>query len=301
LNLVFVTLLNSSYLLQGLALVDSIVKNYPESKVYVAPLDHFTMQAFANKYQKNKNVLIDGGTIRESYERRLKNHEKVNEVIFSLKPVLIEKALKNIQGDMYIYCDADLFFFSRFELDNIQEDIVLTEHIFRSELAEYIRNGRFNAGFVGFSNSPSSIACLNWWIKKCQESTAHDIENGVLGDQKYLERFSELTSSIRVIKSATMNQSVWMFDKESEIGKGPMIDGKEVNTFHFHRLKPYKFFFKTGINQYGKLKCRKLLYRHIYLPYLRELSSNRSILKGLIFSTPRIKLSDFKRFEWSIK
>jgi hypothetical protein len=287
--------------LQGLALVDSIAKIYPESTVYVAPLDDFTKQAFAHKYEEVKNVLIDSGTIREEYERRLRNHEKVNEVIFSLKPILIEKALKNVKGDMYIYCDADLFFFSRFDLDSTQEDIVLTEHIFRSELAGYIRNGRFNAGFVGFSKSPSSIVCLNWWIKKCKESTAHDIENGVLGDQKYLERFSELTSSIRVIKSPTMNQSVWMFDKGSEISKGPMIDGKAVNSFHFHRLKPYKVFFKTGINQYGKMECRKSLYRHIYLPYLRELSSNKGILKGLILSTPRIKLSDFKRFEWSIK
>lgn len=300
-NSVFVTLFNSSYLLQGITLVDSLLKNYPESRIYVAPLDDFATQILIDKYIQTENVLLDSGTIREEYERRLRNYEKVNEVIFSLKPVLIKRAMRSLNGDMYFYCDADLFFFSRFDFDKVQEDIVLTEHIFKLELMEYVKNGKYNAGFVGFSKSPSSIICLNWWSQKCKESTAHDIENGVLGDQKYLERFSDLNSSIKVIKSPTMNQSVWMIDGKSDIRKGPVIDGKKISSFHFHRLKPYKFLFKTGINQYGKTDCREFLYKFIYLPYLEKLAYTRDNLGDLGLSNPKIKLSELKRFEWSLK
>jgi len=299
-NVVFATLFNSLYLLQGVALVESLIKNYPESKILISSLDDLTSATLFQKFKRCKNVFIDNESIRENYERRLRNLEKSNEVIFSLKPILIEDAMKSLQGDMYFYCDADLYFFNRFNFDAISEEIILTEHIFKSELFEHVKYGQYNAGFLGFSKSPSSLACLTWWAKKCKESTANNIENGIMGDQKYLEKFFEFTPSIRVIKSPTMNQSVWMLDQKLNISQGPMIDGNLVSSFHFHRLKPYKRVFKTGINQYGKVKGRRKLFKAVYQPYLIQLRSHKDIIKMLDLSSPRIKIAELKRFEWSI-
>jgi len=299
-NVVFATLFNSSYLLQGVALVESLIRNYPESKILISPLDDLTSEILFQKFKSSKNVFIDNETIRQSYERRLRNLEKINEVIFSLKPILIKNAMKSLQGDMYFYCDADLYFFNRFNFDSISEEMILTEHIFKSELFEHVKYGQYNAGFLGFSKSPSSMACLTWWAKKCKESTANNIENGVMGDQKYLERFFEFTPSIKVIKSPTMNQSVWMLDQRLTISQGPMIDGNLVSSFHFHRLKPYKRVFKTGINQYGKAKGRSELFREVYQPYLIQLRSHNDVIRVMGLSSPKIRFAEFKRFEWSI-
>ena len=52
-SLVFATLFNSAYLLQGLALVDSLMEKYPESKIYLALLDDLTISTFREKYSGN--------------------------------------------------------------------------------------------------------------------------------------------------------------------------------------------------------------------------------------------------------
>ena len=124
-ELVFATLFDSAYLLQGLALIDSIIKNYSESRVYLALLDELSIITMKEKYGDNPRVFFDNGDIRNECEFRVRNFEKRSEVIFSLKPTLIERAMSEIKADMYFYCDADLYFFNRFEFDYIKEDIIL--------------------------------------------------------------------------------------------------------------------------------------------------------------------------------
>ena len=91
-SLVFATLFNSAYLLQGLALVDSLMEKYPESKIYLALLDDLTISTFREKYSNSKRVIFNNSSIKENYEKRISNSEKTSEVIFSLKPDLISYA-----------------------------------------------------------------------------------------------------------------------------------------------------------------------------------------------------------------
>jgi hypothetical protein len=299
-SLVFATLFNSTYLLQGLALVDSLIKKYPESKIYLALLDELTISTFRKKYPNSSRVIYNNVSIKKNYEKRIRNSEKLNEIIFSLKPDLISEAMLNVEGKMYFYCDADLYFFNRFNFENFTEDVFLTEHLFKNDLAGHSVYGKFNGGFVGFSKSLDSLNCLEWWKTRCRESTAHDPLSGIVGDQKYLEYFPNLVPSINIIKTPSMNQSVWMFDDSVSVLDGPRVNGQLVHSYHFHRLKTFKILFKTGINQYGRIKNRPDIYRFVYKPYLVELDKQRGFVEKIDLKTPKFKLHEFKRFEWAL-
>ena len=206
----------------------------------------------------------------------------------------------NVEGEMYFYCDADLYFFNRFDFENTTEEVILTEHLFKDELVDHLVYGKFNGGFVGFSKSLDSLNCLKWWQTRCRESTANDPLRGIVGDQKYLEYFPELVPSIKIIKTTSMNQSVWMFDNNSSVLDGPKVDGQLVHSYHFHRLKTFKKLFKTGINQYGRIKCRSDIYEFIYKPYLVELDKQRGFVEKINLKTPKFNLRELKRFEWAL-
>lgn len=299
-SVVFATLFSSAYLLQGLALVDSLIEKYPESKIYLALLDDFTISTFREKYSNSSRVIFDNSSIKKKYEKRIRNSERISEVIFSLKPDVISEAMLNVKGEMYFYCDADLYFFNRFNFEKLTQDVVLTEHLFQNNLAGHSVYGKFNGGLVGFSKSLDSLKCLEWWKNKCRESTAHDPLKGIVGDQKYLENFLDLVPSIKVMKTPSMNQSVWMFDDDSCVSNGPKVNGQLVYSYHFHRLRPFKFVFKTGINQYGNIKCRPDVYKFIYKPYLIELEKQKKSIKTIDLKFPKLNLREFKRFEWSL-
>ena len=298
-TLVFTTLFDSTYLLQGLTLVDSIFANYPESRIYLAPLDDLSGKEAMRRYRNNDRVIFDEGLIRENYEAGERNCKNRGEVIFSLKPLLLSKAMNRVDALKFFYCDADLYFFNRFEFGEIQEEVFLSEHIFAPRQSSHSINGKYNAGLVGFSKSPEAIRCLDWWTLKCKESTRHDPQNGIVGDQKYLEHFSELTSSIRIVRSSSVNQSVWMLDNNTNVGSGPTFDGQFVSSYHFHRVRPFKLIAKTGINQYGKLSCTKDLFNFVYKPYLAKLSENRKLMANDGLKKPSFKLIDLKPFEWA--
>lgn len=299
-SLVFATLFNSAYLLQGLALVDSLIEKYPESKIYLALLDDLTISTFREKYSNSNRIIFNNNSIKENYEKRISNSEKISEVIFSLKPDLISQAMLNVEGEMYFYCDADLYFFNRFNFENITEDVIVTEHLFKDELVDHLVYGKFNGGFVGFSKSFDSLNCLEWWKTRCRESTANDPLRGIVGDQKYLEHFPKLVPSIKIMKTTSMNQSVWMFDNNSSVLDGPKVNGQLVYSYHFHRLKTFRILFKTGINQYGRINCRSEIYKFVYKPYLVELDRQRGFVKKINFKNPKFNLRELKRFEWAL-
>lgn len=298
-RIVFTTHFNSSYILQGVSLIDSIIRVYPEHKIYVSLLDDLSEKIVKEHYRDYSNIFFDHGLIRKILEKRLKNNGKLSEIIFALKPLLIRAAMDRIQADKYFYCDADLYFFNKYQFNTGTEDIFLTEHLFCNSLQSHLVYGKFNGGLIGFSKTPDAVKCLEWWAERCEESTQNTPEKGIVGDQKYLETFPSIAKNHKSVKSLALNQSVWTFDNSSLVQEGPIINGVLVDCYHFHRIKIFKRVFKTGINQYGRFKTRREVFNYIYKPYLEKLAMNRDILGQTIGAKQGFSLSDIKRFEWT--
>ena len=282
-----------------MGLVDSILRHYPDSKLYVAPLDDYSLRIFESRYKDVPAVIIEDGRIRKEFEQKNRDSGKAAESIFSLKPKLIENAIATEPADYYIYCDSDVFAFRKFDFHSVDADIILSEHFFCKNLEGYAKYGKFNAGIIGFSRTPDSIKCLLWWKKKCDESTAIDPSQGIVGDQKYLEEFPNIADSTRVLKLKTFNQSIWTFESDTKISNGPSIDNSGVFFYHFHRVRFFRFIVTTGINQYGNRFDRKKVFEEIYVPYFKQIAVNKGLVMPMLKRLPKIRRNMLKRYEWN--
>ena len=298
----FVTFCTSDYLIQAASLIDSIINVHEESIVYFVGLDKLSKNTIAQKHLFNKNIkVIDFGTLDDLIEEKQISERPFKEKIFALKPVIISKILDFIPEENFlIYCDSDLFFYRKFSSSDGMKSILLTKHKFANHLSKHQTYGIYNAGLVGFRNNEVGKSILEWWKIRCLESTDLQNKDGIYGDQKYLEYFSNLTDEISIEDNYAINQGMWSISSDELILSGPKICNQELQCFHFHGLKLSKFLIKTGISRYGKLRNEKDIFKYIYQPYLEVLRQNKKYGKSKITIPVRWLSKGLQKYEYRI-
>ena len=138
---------------------------------------------------------------------------------WSLKPVF----LKFLLGDheKVLFVDPDVFFFgnSDFLFDLLDDNnVLLTPHwesfdpnVNPNGFVRNIKNGFFNAGFVGVSRS--GIPAIEWWSKMCIFKCEIDPWNGVYVDQGYLSLIPAYFDNVKIIQHKGCNVADWNIDQ----------------------------------------------------------------------------------------
>lgn len=131
------------------------------------------------------------------------------------------------------YCDADIFFlkspdsiFAEFEASGC--GVLITEHGYAPEYDQTPTSGRYCVQFLPV-NRELGEPILHWWRDQCIDWCFARFENGLFGDQKYLELFSSVSpGSVYPIASDCRFQAPWncSFFKFSD-----------ATIFHFHGLR----------------------------------------------------------------
>ena len=144
-----------------------------------------------------------------------KYHSKLDELRWSLKPVLLSKLLS--QFDEVIYVDNDIHFFNDFSFlfdDLKQHSILLTPHDYPRSPKEdqnwfeaNFRVGLFNAGFIGVNKN--AINVLNWWGEACLYRCEKNYWRGLFDDQKYLDLIPIMEESCKIIHHKGCNVAAW--------------------------------------------------------------------------------------------
>lgn len=282
----FVTFFSKEYAIYGLTLIDSILSLHKDSLMMAMPLDQESNEILKRKSTGSSRlrILDSVETVRKIEEYREEGRSKA-EAIFTVKPLIMEIAIKNIDwGDFIFYCDADLYFFKQMpsSIGIKNRVVVLSEHLFRTSLSSYLQYGKFNAGFVGIRHNHDGLSVLEWWKNKCIESCSKEVKADSFADQKYLEQIASFESRIEVISSKAINQSLWMIDRKSRISKGPQIDGEEIICFHFHGLKAFTTAVAPDFLRYGKLHQSRKVLNEIYRPYVDQLLKNKDITQSFL-------------------
>ena len=292
----FVTFFNKKYLLAGLTLVDSIVAQMPESKIYVMPLDIQSTQICSEKFISTENVVVlDNTEILTKIQYFASKGRSLPEAIFSVKPEIILKAFSKIsEDDLLIYCDADIFFFSNLKLEISKRlGLVVSKHIFSKTLAHHKEYGEYNAGLVGFKKNSIGLGILKEWIELCHEKCSLVPSEDHFADQKYLGRlFAENPSSL-CLERYGVNQSLWALSDNSSIRQNS-INGDPLVCFHFHGFKSFRNVYFTDLDRYGRMKTRKEIWKQIYLPYVQALNANLGRCLEVLERQP-IREFNFKR------
>jgi hypothetical protein len=145
--------------------------------------------------------------------------------------------------DEVTYVDADLLFFSDPEplwREMGDASVLITPHRYSPEYRHHEIHGIYNVQFLCFRRDPHGRAALDWWHDRCVEWCYNRLEDGKLGDQKYLDDWPERFAGVHVLEHRGGGLAPWNVSShalESGRGGGVLVDGDPLVFFHYIRVR----------------------------------------------------------------
>lgn len=217
--------------------------------------------------------------------RRVKHDRTVAEYCWTCSPCLPLFVLNhNPDIDLITYVDADLFFFCDPSpiFDEFGEcSILIVEHRLVQRLQYLLVNGIYNVEWLSFRRDKNGLASLAWWREKCIEWCYARLEDGKLGDQKYLDDWPRRFDGVHVLQHVGAGVAPWNFSqyeistKDGQI----LVNGTPLIFYHFHGLRWFvddRYYFMAPI--YTGDKAVPML---IYEPYVAALRDARRLVLGV--------------------
>jgi hypothetical protein len=129
-----------------------------------------------------------------------------------------------------IYCDPDIFFFSRFDFiydDLDQYQAILTPHEIHPQHIpaivcrdyEALRSGVFNLGFAAFRNTKETREIMKWWGARLEDYAVSEVTDGLFTDQKWMDFLPAMLSegTLKISKHFGMNCAPWNYHEREII------------------------------------------------------------------------------------
>jgi hypothetical protein len=242
----FCTLFDRNYLFKGVAMLESLAQHCPSAHAFVLCMDDLTYELLGKlAYPHVERVRL--ADVEDEALLAVKPGRGVAEYCWTLASCLswhIFQTWPEVQ--QLTYLDADLLFFSPVQplFEEIGDaSIAIIEHRFIPRLQGYAINGRFNVEWVSFRRDRQGMACLERWREQCIEWCFNRLEEGRMGDQKYLDEWPDRYSSLCIIQHPGAGVAPWNYanyDIASGSG-GITVDGLPLIFYHFHQLQMHSF------------------------------------------------------------
>ena len=285
----FCTLFDLYYLDKGIALYKSLERVSNDFTLYIFCFDERSFEVL-NEINFKHAVILHHSIFETSELLEKKRERSKAEYCWTCTSVTIEYVLNHYQVDSCTYLDSDLFFYSDPQIlfDEIVKsdaDAVIVEHRFKNnkygkKLEE--RNGKYCVEFNYFRQTPNSRTILTGWKDRCYEWCYDIPEPDRMGDQKYLNQFKNLFSGVHELQYLGGGVAPWNLDKYTLIKKnGYDITIKDTKrgefTLVFYHFQNIRYMPGRKVNIKSQTKNKRLKYA-IYIPYLKEIESIRSML-----------------------
>ena len=187
----FCTLFDKNYLFKGLALHESLRRHVEDFTLWILCMDDTAFDVLERLDLPDVKLLSLAQFEDEDLLAAKETRTQV-EYCWTCTPSLPLYLLEHEPGlESISYLDADLFF-SDDPAPVFQElgegSIGIVGHRYGPKweaLAE--DSGIYNVGFMVFRNDKRALTCLSWWRDRCIEWCYHRVEDGKMGDQKYLD------------------------------------------------------------------------------------------------------------------
>ena len=239
----FCTLFDSNYLIKGLAMLRSLSENCPDAYVYVMCMDQKSrdiLQALKLSYI----TCLSLGEVEDAELLAVKKDRGIAEYCWTLSPCLPWYLLEKYPHiDFLTYLDADLLFYSSVEplFEEIGDaSIAIIEHRFSPRLKDREVNGRFCVEWVSFRRDQEGLACLSRWRAQCIEWCFYRLEEGRMGDQKYLDEWPNLYPSCHILLHPGAGIAPWNYEQfsfgEDEMGR-LTVEQSPLIFYHFHQFQ----------------------------------------------------------------
>lgn len=269
----YVTLFNSLFLPQGLALHMSMERHIKEYTLWILCVDEETYQVLTVLSLSNVR-LLQLSKLETEELLRVKKDRTIKEYCWTLTPFTprfvfdMDPLVKRVT-----YVDADLWFRKNpmpifREFDASGKTVMITDHAYEPEFDQSATSGQYCVQFMIFTRDGGDIV-RKWWEERCIEWCYAHFENGKLGDQKYLddwpERFGEQVHVLQAKELALAPWNSMRFPYANSV------------FYHFHGLRiTSELRFNIAI-----YPLPRALLREVYKPYCTDLRDSIKKLRGI--------------------
>lgn len=239
----FCTLFDSGYLLKGLAMIRSLERFCRGMKIHVLCMDEQTKYILERLDLRFVNCITLAEVENEEL-LRAKADRGVAEYCWTLSSCFTWYVMqKHPEIDFLTYVDADLLFYSDVQplFDEIGDaSVAIIEHRFTERLKDREVNGRFCVEWNSFRRDEQGLSCLSRWREQCIEWCYYRLEDGKMGDQKYLDEWPSRYSACHILMHpgagiAPWNYAQYRFGVDAQ--GGITVEDAPLIFYHFHQFQ----------------------------------------------------------------
>jgi hypothetical protein len=272
----FVTLFDSAFLPQGLALHASMRRHVPSFRLWVLCVDDWAHDLLT-RLDLPDCTPLRLSAIETPELLAVKPERGKGEYCWTLTPFaprFVFEVDPSVQRVTYI--DADIAFykdpaplFDEFERSGAK--VLITDHGYAPEYDQSATSGQYCVQFMVFERDGGETV-RQWWEERCIEWCYARFEDGKFGDQKYLDDWpSRFRGLVHVLRQQELAQAPW---------NATRFPYSQAVFFHFHglRISPGRRFDLGPIYPLPRPTLE-----HIYEPYVAELKAAIGVLAELGF------------------
>lgn len=229
----YVTLFDSLFLPQGLALHASLQRHAGAHMLWVLCMDEAARQALERLALPNLRTIPLAEAETDAL-RAVKPGRSPGEYCWTLTPftprLVFDRApdarrVTYLDADTWLCRDpAELFA----EFDASGKAVQITEHGYAADHEKATGPGRFCVQFITFVRDRGE-GVRRWWEERCVEWCFARYEDGRFGDQKYLDDWpTRFAAEVHVLQRLQLTQAPWNCTR---------FPAGEAVLYHFHGLR----------------------------------------------------------------
>jgi hypothetical protein len=240
----FCTLFDGNYLIKAVAMARSLERHHPDHRLTCFCFDADAKELVdALGLPAVRTVTLDELEAHDPALATTKRDRTPTEYCWTATPTL-PLYLFETRPELaeVTYLDADLLFFSSPEplFEEMGDaSILITPHRFAPEYAHHAMSGIYNVQFLTFRRDARGMEALRWWRDRCLEWCYNRLEDGKLGDQKYLDDWPTRFAGVHELRHKGGGLAPWnisQYDVRAE-GRRVMVDDDPLVFFHYHRVR----------------------------------------------------------------
>ena len=285
----YVTLFDSLFLPQGLALHLSMERHIKNYKLWILCVDDQT-HVILNKLQLPNVELLQLSRLETSALLGVKPTRTKGEYCWTLTPFSFRFVFETDRSiERVTYLDADVWFrkpptpiFKEF--DQSGKHVLITDHAYAPEHDQSENSGQYCVQFMTFTRGEGELV-RQWWEDRCIEWCYARVEQGKFGDQKYLDDWPVMfDTKVHVLSNKELMLAPWNADR--------FPYGNSI-IWHFQglRLNASRRYFRIRLSEYPLPQATQ---DYVYQAYILDL---KQVIGNLLYHGVNIN-SQTKKVSW---
>ncbi|HQT31485.1 MAG TPA: glycosyl transferase [Thiobacillus sp.] len=262
----YVTLFDSLFLPQGLALHTSMERHAGEYTLWVLCMDEASFD-FLKTVELPNIRLLRLAELETDALRAVKLERSIAEYCWTLTPCSIRFVFEAASdAERVTYLDADIWFRKPpavlfRELDDSGKAVLITDHGYAPEHDQSALSGQYCVQFVTFTRAGEAVRTR--WEEQCLEWCYARAEDGKYGDQKYLDEWPDrYPGLVHVLSNRELTLAPW---NASRYPYGHAV------FWHFHSLRIMRVRSNAVRFQLAAYPLPSMVRKFVYIPYLEDM------------------------------